>query len=48
MKAIGAALLAAVVAGCVGLSDDARFGAVEQAVQERTGAQTKWARSEAR
>jgi outer membrane protein TolC len=46
MKAIGAALLAAVVAGCVGLSDDARFGAVEQAVQERTGAQTKWARSE--
>jgi outer membrane protein TolC len=34
------------VAGCASLSDDARFGPVEQAVQERTGAQTKWVRSE--
>jgi outer membrane protein TolC len=46
MKAVGAALLAMAVAGCASLSDDARFGPVEQAVQERTGAQTKWVRSE--
>jgi outer membrane protein TolC len=46
MRAVGAALLATVVAGCASLSEDARFGPVEQAVQERTGAQTKWVRSE--
>ncbi len=34
------------LAGCASLSDDARFSAVEQAVQERTGAQTQWARSD--
>jgi len=40
----GLALLA--VAGCARLSDDGRFSAVEQAVKERTGADTKWTRSE--
>ena len=39
-----AALLA--LAGCASFSDDARFSPVEQAVKERTGAQTKWARNE--
>src|SRR5688572_3671173 len=38
------ALLA--MAGCASLSDDARFSPVEQAVKERTGAETKWVRSE--
>jgi outer membrane protein TolC len=46
MKAVGVALIAVTVAGCASLSDDARIGPVEQAVQERTGAQTKWVRSE--
>ena len=40
----GLAILA--VAGCARLSDDGRFSAVEQAVKERTGADTKWTRSE--
>jgi outer membrane protein TolC len=35
-----------VLAGCATLSDDARFGTVEQAVKERTGADTKWLRSD--
>jgi len=35
------------LAGCGSLSEDARFAPVEQAVQERTGAQTKWVRSDA-
>jgi outer membrane protein TolC len=39
-----AALLA--LAGCASLSEDARFSPVEQAVKERTGADTKWARSD--
>lgn len=46
MKALAAVLAIAVLAGCVSLSDDARFGAVEQAVKERTGADTKWTRSD--
>ena len=46
MKTVGAVLLATVLAGCASLSEDARFGPVEQAVQQRTGAQTKWVRSE--
>jgi outer membrane protein TolC len=46
MKAVGVALIAVTVAGCASLSDDARIGPVEQAVRERTGAQTKWVRSE--
>jgi outer membrane protein TolC len=38
------ALLA--LAGCASFSEDARFSPVEQAVKERTGAETKWARNE--
>jgi outer membrane protein TolC len=34
------------LAGCVSLSDDARFSAVEEAVKERTGADTQWSRSD--
>ena len=33
-------------AGCTSLSEDARFSPVEQAVTERTGVDTKWARSD--
>jgi outer membrane protein TolC len=33
--------------GCASLSEDAGFTKVEQAVRERTGAETKWARSDA-
>jgi outer membrane protein TolC len=40
----GVALLA--LAGCASLSEDARFSAVEQAVKQRTGADTKWTRSQ--
>jgi outer membrane protein TolC len=47
MKAFAAAVAALVLAGCVSLSDDAGFTKVEQAVKERTGAETKWARSDA-
>jgi outer membrane protein TolC len=47
MKAFPAAIAALVLAGCVSLSDDAGFTKVEQAVKERTGAETKWARSDA-
>ncbi len=46
MKRLAGTLLGSLLAGCVSLSDDAGFGPVEQAVQERTGAQTKWARSD--
>src|SRR5688500_6283048 len=41
---VGLSLLALV--GCASLSEDARFSTVEQAVRERTGADTKWTRSE--
>lgn len=34
------------LAGCASLSEDAGFTDVEQAVEERTGAQTKWLRSD--
>lgn len=37
---------ALVLAGCATLQDDARFTPVEQAVKERTGADTRWARTE--
>ena len=47
MKALMAGSALLLLAGCASLSDDARFSAVEQAVKERTGADTKWARSEA-
>jgi len=37
---------AALVAGCTTFSEDGGFGAVEQAVAERSAAQVKWLRSE--
>lgn len=46
MKGAMAVCAAALLAGCQSLAPDARFGPVEQAVQERTGVQTRWARSE--
>jgi outer membrane protein TolC len=41
-----AAMALLVVGGCASLSEDAGFSKVEQAVKERTGAETKWARSD--
>jgi outer membrane protein TolC len=41
-----ACLSVAALAGCVSLSDDARFSAVERAVKERTGVDTRWARTD--
>jgi len=41
-----AAVALVLLAGCKSLAPDAGFSAVEQAVQERTGAQAKWVRSE--
>ena len=41
---VGTLLLA--LAGCASLSEDAGFSKVEQAVKERTGADTKWARTD--
>ncbi len=35
------------LAGCASLSEDAGFSSVEQAVKERTGAETKWTRTAA-
>ncbi len=35
-----------VLTGCASLSEDAGFNDVEQAVEQRTGAQTKWLRSD--
>jgi outer membrane protein TolC len=47
MKAtIAAAALALGVSGCATLSDDGGFSSVEQAVRERTGAETKWQRTD--
>ena len=46
MKLLVAGLGFLGLAGCASLSDDARFSKVEQAVKERTGAETKWARSD--
>jgi outer membrane protein TolC len=46
MKAL-VGIIALLLAGCASLSDDARFSAVEQSVRERTGAETKWTRTEA-
>lgn len=45
MKALFAAV-ALLLAGCASLSDDAGFTKVEQAVKERTGAETRWTRSD--
>jgi len=46
MRALVGTAIVAVLAGCASLSDDAGFGSVEQAVKERTGAETKWTRSD--
>jgi outer membrane protein TolC len=46
MKALLAAVTAPLLGACASLSDDAGFSKVEQAVKERTGAETKWARSD--
>ena len=46
MRMLIPALALLAMAGCASLSDDARFSPVEQAVKERTGAETKWARGE--
>jgi outer membrane protein TolC len=46
MKSLMAAAGFTLLAGCASLSEDARFSPVEQAVKERTGADTRWARSE--
>jgi outer membrane protein TolC len=46
MKPLAWLLAVLVLAGCASLSEDARFGPVEQAVEQRTGAQTRWLRSE--
>ena len=46
MRRSAAALALVALAGCASLSDDARFSPVEQAVKERTGADTKWTRSD--
>lgn len=46
MRPLFAALSALALAGCVSFQDDGRFTPVEQAVKERTGADTKWAKSD--
>jgi outer membrane protein TolC len=45
-KRLIAAMAALVLGACASLSEDAGFSKVEQAVKERTGAQTKWARTD--
>src|SRR5688572_22587697 len=46
MRTASSLLSLVTLAGCATLSDDARFSAVEQAVKERTGVETKWTRSD--
>ena len=46
MRTSIAALVLLALAGCASLSEDAGFTPVEQAVKERTGAQTRWSRSD--
>ena len=46
MRRLFAGVVLLALAGCASLSDDARFTKVEQAVKERTGAETKWTRSD--
>jgi len=46
MRLATAGLMLFVLAGCASLSEDARFSTVEQAVKERTGADTKWTRGD--
>jgi outer membrane protein TolC len=47
MRTLAAGFALVALTGCATFSDDARFSPVEQAVKERTGAETKWARSDA-
>jgi len=47
MRAVIAWMAIVVLAGCRSLSDDAGFASVEDAVKQRTGASTKWARNDA-
>jgi outer membrane protein TolC len=46
MKTVIVAMAVVVLSGCASLSEDAGFSKVEQAVKDRTGAETKWARTE--
>ena len=46
MKRLAWLTLPVVLAGCATLSEDARFTPVAEAVQERTGAQTEWVKSD--
>jgi outer membrane protein TolC len=46
MKRLFTALVLLALGGCASFSEDGRFSPVEQAVKERTGAQTKWARTQ--
>ena len=46
MRGLVAAIAALVLGACASLSEDAGFSKVEQAVKERTGADTKWARTD--
>jgi outer membrane protein TolC len=46
MRALMVAVALLALAGCASLSGDAGFSKVEQAVKDRTGAETKWARSD--
>jgi outer membrane protein TolC len=47
MRPLIVALALLALAGCASLSEDARFSPVEQAVKARTGAETRWTRSDA-
>jgi outer membrane protein TolC len=46
MRGLIAAMAALLLGACTSLSEDAGFSKVEQAVKERTGADTKWARTD--
>ena len=46
MKVVLAGIALLVLSGCASLSPDAGFSDVEQSVKDRTGAETKWARSD--
>ena len=46
MKPLAALLGSLMLAGCGSLSPDAGFSGVEQTVKERTGAETRWSRSD--
>jgi outer membrane protein TolC len=46
MRVLAGIALLSILSGCASFSDDARFTPVEQVVRERTGAETKWSRSD--